>query len=229
MSIEQAELTGQSQQHIHWLTEAIGIHQAMYEPWQALCGAALADGIDIKIASGFRDFERQLKIWQNKFNGKTPVKDLQGNTLALDTFKPEQKVAAILLFSALPGASRHHWGCDIDIYGANLLPKEQKLMLEPWEYQENGPFYPLTKWLIQHARQFDFYFPYDKFRGGVAAEPWHISYLPLARDYQQAYTIELLAQTLTNSNILGKKYLLENLPDIYQNFIINVAHEEVIK
>ncbi|MCZ8486094.1 D-alanyl-D-alanine carboxypeptidase family protein [Vibrio lentus] len=28
----------------------------------------------------------------------------------------QQKLSAILRWSALPGASRHHWGCDFDVF-----------------------------------------------------------------------------------------------------------------
>ena len=68
-----------------------------------------------------------------------------------------------------------------------------------------------------------FILPYDKFRGGVAQEPWHLSYLPLSQNYQQAYTEALLAKVLLNSDIQGKALLLNMLPELYQRYIVNVA------
>ncbi len=216
-------LTGQQADHIHWLNQHIGIHQAMLPHWQALQVAAKTAGFDLQIASGFRSFDRQLTIWNNKYNQKSSVKDQQNNELDLSLFSTDERIKAILLFSALPGASRHHWGTDIDVFAANLLPKNQPLQLEPWEYQAAGPFAELTLWLTTHCQQYGFYQPYDLDRGGVAIEPWHISYAPLAQHYQKALTIELLSATITNANIMGKIDILKQLTNIYQQYIINVC------
>lgn len=216
-------LTGKTDQHIHWLTDNLGIHQEMVNAYEDMQTAAKAKNIELKIASGFRDFSRQLTIWNNKFNGKSTVKDEEGNIIDLSLLSDNEKIHAIMLFSALPGASRHHWGCDIDVYAPNLLKEEQTLKLEPWEYQKNGPFSPLTIWLAKNAAKFGFYFPYDKFRGGVAAEPWHLSYHPIASQYQQLHNISLLENIITESDILGKDQLLQLLPELYQRYISNVA------
>lgn len=216
-------LTGKTEQHIHWFDSKIGVHVEMVTAFQQLQNAAKTAGLDITIASGFRCFDRQLAIWQNKFSGLISVKNAENKIIDLSLLDDEEKIHAIMLFSALPGASRHHWGCEIDVYAENLLPAGTSLALEPWEYQSSGQFYPLTCWLEQHAKQFGFYLPYDKFRGGVAQEPWHLSYLPLSEQYQQAYNLELLTATLTHSEIKPKKQLLAILPELYQRYIMNVA------
>ena len=216
-------LTGKTESHIHWLSSNIGIHHEMLSSFDQLQLAAKSAGIELTIASGFRSFERQLSIWQNKFLGITAIKDASNQILSTEQLSEREKIHAIMLFSALPGASRHHWGCDIDVYAKNLLPPEQPLALEPWEYQASGHFYPLTVWLAEHAQTFGFFLPYDKFRGGVAQEPWHLSYRPLSQHYQQAYTEALLAETLLNTDIQGKALLLEMLPELYQGYIINIA------
>ncbi|WP_223270300.1 M15 family metallopeptidase [Colwellia sp. C1TZA3] len=216
-------LVGKTESHIRWLTPNIGINSQMLSAFKQLQLAAKKAGIELSIASGFRSFERQLMIWQNKFSGRTAVKDGSNQVLAIEQLTEAEKIHAIMLFSALPGASRHHWGCEIDVYAKNLLPAEQALALEPWEYQASGHFYPLTVWLAEHAKTFGFFLPYNKFRGGVAQEPWHLSYLPLSQHYQQAHTEALLAATLLNSDIQGKTLLLELLPDLYQRYIVNVA------
>jgi LAS superfamily LD-carboxypeptidase LdcB len=128
-----------------------------------------------------------------------------------------------MLFSALPGGSRHHWGCDIDVYAKNLLPQGQSLALEPWEYQASGHCYPLSVWLAEHAKEFGFFLPYDKFRGGVAQEPWHLSYMPLSQQYQALYTESILAKALSNTDIQGKALLLKLLPELYRRYIVNIA------
>ena len=214
-------LTGKTEHHIHWLTQNIGIHHEMLPAFEQLTLAAKAAGFELCIASGFRSFDRQLSIWNNKFSGITAIKDKANQTLAIEQLSEREKIHAIMLFSALPGASRHHWGCDIDVYAKNLLPQDQALALEPWEYQSSGYFYPLSVWLQEHAKSFGFFLPYDKFRGGVAQE--HLSYLPLSKEYKKVYSEKLLAETLLNTDIQGKNELLHLLPELYQRYIINTA------
>jgi len=221
-SANQLLLTGQSSEHIVWLSERVGIHQKMLKAWQTMQFAAKSAGFDLQIASGFRNFDRQLAIWNNKYSGKTPVKDKNNAPLDLSQYSEIERINAILVFSALPSASRHHWGTDIDVYAPNLLNSDQKLQLEPWEYQQDGPFYPLSMWLVAHCADYGFYFPYDIDRGGIAAEPWHLSYAPLAYSFQQQFSLTLLNNTIANNDILAKTCILENCSNIYKNFIMNI-------
>ncbi|WP_274620524.1 M15 family metallopeptidase [Colwellia maritima] len=139
---------GLTDQHIHYFEQTghrknLGIHQLMLDDFQSLVTSAAEADIEIKIASGFRSFERQLLIWNNKFNGKTAVKNMAGDSVNISQLNEIDIIKAILLFSALPGASRHHWGCDIDIYAENLL-NGASLTLEPWEYASTGPMARLS-------------------------------------------------------------------------------------
>jgi LAS superfamily LD-carboxypeptidase LdcB len=222
-SINIEQMLGQTEQHLYYLSERVAIHQEMKAAWQALVTAAKADAITLKIASGFRSFDRQLLLWNNKFSGKALIKNMAGDTVSVDDLSPVALMHSILLYSALPGASRHHWGCDIDVYAPNLLEEGYQLQLEPWEYNEQGPLAKLTAWLTQYAHQFGFYFPYASYQGGVAAEPWHLSYLPLAGKYQDAFDIDLLAQKIKGSDILGKKVIIDNLDDIAARYINNIC------
>ena len=221
--INSAQLLGQTETHLHYVSERVAVHQEMKFAFDVMVNAAKADAIELTIASGFRSFDRQLMLWNNKFSGKTPIKNSVGEVVSPTHLSPLELAHSILLYSALPGASRHHWGCDIDVYAPNLLAKDYQLQLEPWEYSEQGPLAKLSAWLVQHAHQFGFYFPYAHFQGGVAEEPWHISYLPLAQQYQQAFNVKLLTQALNNSNILGKKVIIENIDDIAKRYINNVC------
>ena len=217
-----ALLTGQTSEHIIWLSERIGIHQLILNPWQQLQQAANKAGFDLQIASGFRSFERQLALWNNKFSGKSIVKSKDNQPIDLTQCSDTERINAILLFSALPGASRHHWGTDIDVYAPNLLKHNQNLQLEPWEYQQDGPFEKLSIWLKENSLLYGFYSPYDKDRGGVAIEPWHLSYAPLASQFQQQLTVAQLTHAIKHSNLLAKSCVLDNLANIYKKFIINV-------
>lgn len=239
------QLLGLTDQHIHYFTNenvanqnlvnknekklvqissksSIGIHHQMLSAFNALQHSAKAAGLELKIASGFRSFERQLQIWNNKFTGKTAIKKANGETVDINCLSEFQIIEAILLYSALPGASRHHWGCDIDVYAPNLLAAGESLQLEPWEYQQSGPMAKLSTWLTQHAAEFGFYLPYDCYRGGIAAEPWHLSFVPLATQYQATFKRQALQACLINTNIAGKMVIIDNLTEIAKRYINNV-------
>lgn len=68
--------------------------------------------------------------------------------------------------------------------------------------------------------QFDFYLPFTQRQtGGVAYEPWHISYWPLSYEAEQLYTPETLERVLKTQDIAGKTWLLANLDAIYQQYV----------
>ncbi len=244
------QLLGLTNQHIHYLTNEsqtnkslpnknltndnaikpvqassksnIGIHQQMRSAFEELRQSAKIAGLELKIASGFRSFERQLQIWNNKFTGNTAIKKANGEIVDISRLSDWQIIEAILLYSALPGASRHHWGCDIDVYAPNLLAADESLQLEPWEYQQSGPMAKLSAWLTQHAAEFGFYLPYDCYRGGVAEEPWHLSFAPLAKQYQATFKLQALQECLINTDIAGKIIIIDNLDRIAKHYINNV-------
>ena len=216
------QLVGMNSSHIHWYTPKMGVHQKMYHAFEKMQAAAKQDQIDLQIASGFRSFERQLQLWNNKFTAKTPIKNIAGKTVEINNLTEQEKIHAILTYSALPGASRHHWGTDIDVYAPNLLPNNAQLQLEPWEYEPTGPMGLLSHWLEKNCHNFDFYFPYDRYRGGIAHEPWHMSYAPLADNFEQQLTVEILIKVLHSSEVAGKSAIIENIDGIYHNFINNI-------
>jgi len=225
----QAQILGLTDNHIQYFAQnpqqpekKIGIHQQLIPAFEALVAQGKKAGIMIEIASGFRSFERQLSIWNNKFVGNTVIKNANGEPVVLDDLSSHDIIQAILLFSALPGASRHHWGCDIDIYAPNLLPKNQTLQLEPWEYEQTGSMAKLSDFLATEAQPLGFYFPYDSYRGGVAKEPWHLSYAPIANKYQQAFDISALKNHINMTDIKGKTDIINNLDKITEQFIVNI-------
>jgi LAS superfamily LD-carboxypeptidase LdcB len=222
-TVNYAEVFGQTENHLYFLSDRLAIHKDMKHNFVALQDATKEQGFELKIASGYRSFDRQLSLWNNKFSGKTVLKTKTGEIVKSKDLSEHQLIYQILLYSALPGASRHHWGCDIDVYAPNLLAENEQLQLETWEYERDGPFDELSQWLRLNAHSYGFYLPYASFEGGVAFEPWHLSYLPLAQKYQQAFNINKLANVIKLSNILGKKIILENLDEIASRFINNVT------
>jgi len=222
LNLPTAQLLGIDNSHIYWLSDKTGIHQDMLNAYQKMQTAAKTEHLDLHIASGWRGFERQLQLWNNKFLGNTPIRDLSNNIINVNQVSELDKIFSILVYSALPGASRHHWGTDIDVFAPNLLAKNTQLQLEPWEYEINGPFSRLSQWLEQYSQEFGFYFPYDRYRGGIAHEPWHLSYAPLADHYQQQFSIDSLVLALENAKIEGKQIIINHIDEIYEKFIKNI-------
>lgn len=216
------ELTGQVETHLVNFNSKVAIHRDVIAPFTALQKKAKQSGFNLQIASGFRSFERQRLIWNNKFSGKTPLLDKDESTLLTENLSEIEKLFAILHWSALPGASRHHWGTDFDIYDPSRLPQGQSLKLECSEYEKSGYFYELNQWLTENMQAFNFYRPYQIYQGGVAIEPWHISYQPVAKNCLIALTETIIHDLILNNNVLGKSLICQQLPMIYKQYICNI-------
>src|SRR5688572_2341659 len=130
------QLTGRSRGHLDEVPDPrCSLHREVVAPYLAMRAAAAADGIDLVAFSGFRDFDRQLGIWNGKFRGERPMQDRAGQPIDALTLSPADRVTAILWWSALPGASRHHWGTDFDVMDAQALPAGYRLQVIPAEYR----------------------------------------------------------------------------------------------
>ena len=155
------QLTGRTRDHLTDLSDPrCSLHREVAGPYLAMRAAAAADGIDLAAFSGFRDFDRQLAIWNGKFRGERPMQDRAGRALDPLALPPAERVTAILWWSALPGASRHHWGTDFDVMDPGVLPPGYRLQVIPAEYGPGGPFERLTAWLDAHMHAYGFYRPY---------------------------------------------------------------------
>ena len=162
------ELTGRARTHVVQVDDLrCALHRDVLEPFLALRAAARRDGIDLKVFSAFRDFSAQLSIWNRKFSGQRPLFTRDGGVLEHAALGVDELLEAILNWSALPGASRHHWGSDIDVFDAAAIAPDYRVQLLPEEFAEGGPFARLNHWLAEHAARFGFFRPYDRERGGV--------------------------------------------------------------
>ncbi|EEX91675.1 D,D-carboxypeptidase-related protein [Vibrio orientalis CIP 102891 = ATCC 33934] len=218
------QLTGQTQTHLVETVvgqKAFLVHAKVSQDILALKQSATRAGFNLNIASGFRDFERQMTIWNNKMAGKTAILDSDSQPLSPEGLTQQQKVMAILRWSALPGGSRHHWGTDFDLFDRDSLPQDTQLQLEPWEYL-TGHQQSFYQWLQENLEQHGFFFPYAQDKGGVAPEPWHISHRATTEQCLRQLTPTLLAEQLTSAPILGKQVVLDQLETIYNQFISNI-------
>ena len=221
-SMTPMQLTGQVQTHLVEFAPNRLLHKQVIADFSALQQAAKRDGFTLHIASAFRSFERQLLIWNKKYAGLTPILDEHEVAIQSDKISEIEKLYKILHWSALPSTSRHHWGTDIDVYDPTLLPAEQSLQLQKSEYLNGGYFSELTEWLGNNIEQFGFYRPYQHDQGGVAQEPWHISYFPLADDFLSQLDLDLISNTLKQYSIQGESLIQQELPTIYKQYICNI-------
>jgi LAS superfamily LD-carboxypeptidase LdcB len=218
-----AEVTGRARTHLAELRDPpCLLHRDVVIPFQALRGAAAADGIDLVAHSAFRDFDRQLAIWNGKFRGERPMQDREGGALDVRTLTPAERVEAICWWSAVPGASRHHWGTDFDVVDRNAMPPGFKLQFVPAEYAPGGPFERLSAWLDANLHAFGFFRPYATDRGGVRPEPWHLSYAPVAACAARTLTPAALREVLATAEIDGKAEVLAGLERHFADYVASV-------
>lgn len=197
------------------------IHQAIVEPLTRLQQDAQKAGFNLQIVSAYRDFPRQLAIWNAKAMGKRPLLDSDGKILPFAELSNEQKLFAILRWSAIPGLSRHHWGTDFDIYDANKMDLED-VQLVPQEVEGTGPCAAMHDWLtgqIAHNQSHQFYRPYQFDNGGIAPEKWHLSYLPLAKSYAEQLKPGLMINLWEQNQLLLLEELVANLTSIWPKYI----------
>lgn len=184
--------------------------------------AAAYDGIDLQICSAYRDFDKQLTIWNAKASGKRVLLNQESEPVSIAQLSSNELVNLILVWSAIPGTSRHHWGTDIDIFDGKRIAQED-LRLISKEYQANGPCFKLNQWLNKHAQKYGFYRPYQPALSGVSPEPWHISYFPISNGYLDAYDFKSIKVVLESSAILQKDTILAQLESLINEYVKRVA------
>jgi hypothetical protein len=148
------------------------------EAFQKMADAAKREGIHLVIISATRNFDAQKKIWENKWSGKTKVEGKDLTTIS----DLKERARLIMLYSSMPGTSRHHWGTDMDL---NSLENS---------YFEKGKGKKIYDWLIAHASEYGFCQPYSNKasgRSGYEEEKWHWSYLPLSKIFLRQYLTEI--------------------------------------
>jgi D-alanyl-D-alanine carboxypeptidase len=150
------------------------LRKETYEAFVKMCEAARKDGVELTIISATRNFDSQKRIWENKWEGRTPV---EGKNLT--TVKDRKdRARLILLYSSMPSTSRHHWGTDMDL---NSLDNN---------FFESGQGLKIYQWLTTHAAEYGFCQPYTskvEGRTGYEEEKWHWSYLPLSAVFLDEY------------------------------------------
>jgi LAS superfamily LD-carboxypeptidase LdcB len=221
--VNSSELTGQLRTHVAAVADPDCIlHARVIAPFLNLRRAALADGFDLVPLSSFRDFSHQLGIWNAKFSGAKPLYSADGAALDALALAPQARIDAILLWSALPGASRHHWGTDIDLIDRNASSDGYPDKLTRRAFAPGGPFAPLSQWLEIHAARFGFFRPFQGLRSGVQPEPWHFSFAPISENARRALSATVLRAAISAAPLQGKELVLERLDELHQRYVAQV-------
>lgn len=192
------QLTGLADDHLIDVDDGHCLQPDAARALQCLQRDAADAGFMLAIASSFRSFERQLAIWNGKACGERPVHDSDGCAVDMAALDVDAQRHAILRYSALPGASRHHWGTDLDVFDAAAVEAGYRVQLTPEEVGPGGVFDAMHQWLddkIARGESHGFFRPYAIDRGGVAPERWHLSYAPIATQCAARLTPTLLAQS----------------------------------
>ena len=179
------------------VSDTIHLEKETYSAFIKMKDAAEKDGIIIKLVSGFRDFNRQQMIWNNKYKKFTNEFSLDGPTA----------IKEIIRFSTIPGTSRHHWGTEIDIIDKNF--ENEKDLLISKKYEEGGIFNSLKKWMDKNSKRFGFYIVYDddSNRPGFEYEPWHYTYKPISDLYQREFLKLNLKSIISKTKVEGKEFI----------------------
>ncbi|GGF70805.1 M15 family metallopeptidase [Alteromonas lipolytica] len=195
--------------------------------FSAMQTQAQADGQDLQLVSSYRSFERQLAIWNRKWRGELPLYNHRGERVDSARLTAEERVYTILIWSALPGGSRHHWGSDLDVYDkASVDAAGGEFDLVDAEYRPGGPCYALAQWLNKHLDSFGFSRPFLQDKGGVATELWHLSHTVSAAEFEKFRSQQALSDCLNASQMEGKQTVLAMLDELYPRFVLNLGAQE---
>ena len=175
--------------------------------------AASRSGIDLKIVSSYRSFDRQAAIFERKYLAYTEDEGME----------PLEAVDKIIEYSTIPGTSRHHWGTDIDI--TDGMAKSEGDVLVAEKFAAGGPFERLKKWMDEHAGEYGYHVVYtdNPKRRGFKYEPWHFSYAPLSIGMLSSFRKKNILLLLEKEDFLGADHFTTGFIKSYiQNHILDI-------
>ena len=193
--------------------DTIKLEKNTFNAFNKMQIAAKKDGINLKIASAHRGYDRQKLIWNTKFKKFTTEFNL----------KPSQVVYEIIRFSTIPGTSRHHWGTEIDIIDNNY-PDEEDVLISK-KFEKDGIFFKVKNWLNINSEKFGFYITYnnDPKRKGFEHEPWHYSYAPISKKMLSLFLKSDLKKVIKKEEIKGSEYFTDDFIEKYKKeYILDI-------
>ncbi len=196
--------------------KGINLRATAHDAFVEMKKAAYEDGIDLKVVSSYRNFERQAGIWERKFIRYTDD----------DNLTPMAAIDKIIEYSTIPGTSRHHWGTDIDLVDGNKTVTGDVLV--PSKFGSGGPYEDFKKWMDEHANTFDFYLVYtdDAKRKGFKFEPWHYSFAPLSVPMLTQFRKKNILTLLEQEDFIGSEHFTNGfLTNYIQDNILDINKE----
>ena len=179
-------------------TGQFALKEVMEAYWK-LKEQAAHSGWHLILVSGHRTFYSQRRIW-NKFD-----KSLQ----KMSSLDQKGRVRAIMSVVSVPGLSRHHWGTDMDISEESLRGRLMKI--QPDTPKRVMDFY---RWMEENAPHFGFCKVYLGKKGAVVDEPWHWSYFPYSRVYEQQFLGIKDFNRIMDIKVAEVNYLMRNFHQI---------------
>jgi len=195
--------------------DSIKLEKRTFNAFKKMEKAALMDGIELKIISAYRSYDRQKTIWNNKYLRFTKDYNLE----------PEKAINEIIRFSTIPGTSRHHWGTEIDIIDGKYEVNDDEDVLIAEKFKKNGVFYEIKKWLDSNSENYGFYIVYtdDQKRKGFEHEPWHFSYKPISMELLKLFRKSDLKKVIKNGEIKGSEYFTNEFIEKYiEEYILDI-------
>ena len=217
-------VTGQDADDLISISDGGKNHYLMPEvaaAWRLFQAKASDAGFNAIIVSAYRNFDRQLAIWNAKALGQRKVLDDSGSAVNMAVLSDIDKVHAIMRYTALPGASRHHWGTDIDIVDTSLMDENYSVQLTVAETCNDGVCAAFYSWLdgYQHDAEYQFKRPYSVDTGGIAVEPWHLSHRGTVAPFETALTPALVKAAISEQDLVLKATVLANFDELYERYI----------
>ena len=129
------------------------VDSRIVEPLTKLIDAAKADGYNIVVRSGYRSYDEQMQLYNQRLE-----------RLIEEGMSRENAEVEILKWVAYPGTSEHQTGLACDMNGDRVVTSDDQAY----------------EWLIANAYKYGFIyrFPENKTEiTGVTNEPWHIRYV----------------------------------------------------
>lgn len=183
------------------------LRKEAYDAFVSMWLEAKKDNISLIIKSATRNFDYQKGIWERKWNGQTILSD---GSKANEIVNKKERASKILLYSSMPGTSRHHWGTDFDLNSFNN------------EYFSKGEGLKIYQWLLNNAEKFGFCQPYSNKsdgRTGYEEEKWHWTYTPTSISLTK-----FGAAKMKNNMISGfDGHETANELDVVQNYILGIS------
>lgn len=123
-----------------------------------LLSEAKKEGLNLKVISGYRSYERQKKLFESYIK-----KEINNNP----TLTAQEAKKIVNSYSAQPGHSEHQLGTTVDI-----LSSENN-----FQFNLKGDLKYIT-WLEKNSKKFKFKISYPKNHPEYTYEPWHLRWYP---------------------------------------------------